>query len=138
MELKDSLFWVGHASFYIKTRDTTVFIDPFNIPDGMKESADLVLITHAHFDHCSRKDIDKVMKRDTRIVAAQGCLDARDYNSVTVAKPGFRESVDGMEIEAVPAYNIKSERLQFHPRANGWVGYVINAGGHAHIPCRRY
>jgi len=129
MELKDALFWVGHASFYIKTDGMTVFIDPFNLPESIKERADLVLITHAHFDHCSKKDIDKVMKSGTRIIAAQGCLNEKDYSNITVARQGFRERIGGLEIEAVPAYNIRSERLQFHPRANGWVGYIIDIGG---------
>ncbi len=129
MELRDSLFWIGHASFYIKAEGTTVFIDPFNISDSIKERADLVLITHPHFDHCSRKDIDKVIKTGTKIIAAQGCFKDREYDSVTVAKPGFKERVNGAEVEAIPAYNVKSERLQSHPLANGWVGYVINIGG---------
>jgi len=129
MELKDALFWIGHASFYIKAEGMTVFIDPFNIPDGMKERADIVLITHSHFDHCSRKDIDKVVKDGTRIIAAQGCLNAKDYSGMTVARQGFRERVGSVDIEAVPAYNIRSERLQFHPRSNGWLGYIIGIGG---------
>ena len=129
MELKDMLFWFGHASFYIKAEGMTVFIDPFNLPESVKERADLVLITHAHFDHCSRKDIDKVVKSGTKVIAAKGCLKDNEYGGVTVAGHGFRERAGSAEIEAVPAYNIKSERLQCHPRENGWVGYVINIGG---------
>jgi len=129
MDLKDALFWIGHASFCIKAQGMAVFIDPFNVPDSMKGTADIVLITHAHFDHCSRKDIDKVAKSGMRVIAAQGCLDGDDYGGVTVAKPGFKESVKGIGIEAVPAYNIREERLQSHPKAKGWVGYVIDIGG---------
>ncbi len=129
MDLKDALFWIGHASFYIKSEGMTVFIDPFNVSDSLKDRADVVLITHAHFDHCSRKDIEKVLKSESRVIAAQGCLNAGDYGGITIAKPGFRERIGSLEIEAVPAYNMKSERLQFHPRINGWVGYVLGIGG---------
>jgi L-ascorbate metabolism protein UlaG (beta-lactamase superfamily) len=128
MELKDMLFWIGHASFYIKAEGKTVFVDPFNVSEAVRERADLVLITHAHFDHCSRKDIDRVSKAGTKVIAAPGCLDPKEYGGVTIAKPGFRERVEGIGIEAVPAYNVKRERLQSHPRANEWVGYVISIG----------
>lgn len=129
MKLDDILFWLGHASFYIETGSYTIFIDPFRVPGTLRERADLILVTHAHFDHCSKDDINKVMKKETRIIAAPGCLSANEYKNLTVAEPGFKSSLHGINIEAVPAYNIRSERLQFHPKANRWVGYVVDANG---------
>jgi L-ascorbate metabolism protein UlaG (beta-lactamase superfamily) len=127
--LDDVLFYLGHASFYIKAGGFTIFIDPFRVPDSVKGLADLILITHAHFDHCSKGDINKVMKKGAGIIAAPGCLSAGEYGSLTVAEPGFRSSRDGIEIEAVPAYNTTAERQQFHPKANRWVGYIVGVDG---------
>ncbi|MGC8648743.1 MAG: MBL fold metallo-hydrolase [Candidatus Micrarchaeia archaeon] len=121
------LFWIGHASFYIKTKKTTVFIDPFNIGNAIKERADLVLITHAHFDHCSKADLFKVIKPNGKIISSQGCLTKADFNNLEIIEPGYKGEFNDITIEAVPAYNIKSERLNFHPKQNKWVGYVLEA-----------
>lgn len=129
MELDDVLFWLGHASFCIKANGSEIFIDPFRIPDTFKGRADLVLITHAHFDHCSKDDINRVMKKGAGIIAAKGCLSKGEYGNLTVAKPGFRMDFHGMGIEAVPAYNTRSERLDFHPKANDGVGYIVDVNG---------
>jgi L-ascorbate metabolism protein UlaG (beta-lactamase superfamily) len=127
-EIAKSLFWIGHASFYLKTKDGTIFIDPYNV-SGVKEKADLILITHAHFDHCSKKDIEKVIRSDTQIIAAPQCLSKRDYSNLEVAEPGFKEVFKNLTIEAIPAYNMKSDRLSFHPKQNRWVGYIITIDG---------
>lgn len=129
MEIENTLFWIGHASFYIKAKDATIFIDPFKVPDAFAKQADIVLITHAHFDHCSKEDIKRVLKDGAGIIAAPGCLDKAEFPNLTIAKPGFKTEFKGMEIEAVPAYNVKQERLHHHPRSNDWVGYVINVEG---------
>lgn len=127
MALVDSLFWIGHASFYVKTDRGTLFIDPYAIPDGFAEKADIVLVTHAHFDHCSPADIGKVAKPGARIVAAPQCLEGD--RSVERSRPGSRLSFGKVSIEAVPAYNVRPERLQYHPRANDWVGYRVTIDG---------
>ncbi len=129
MELKDALFWIGHASFYARTRGRTIFIDPFMLSDSISESADLILITHPHFDHYSRKDIDRIVKDSTRIIAPRGCDGIEGYRNVQIVRPGDRVDFDGINIEAVPAYNVKKERLQNHPKANEWVGYIVDIEG---------
>ena len=123
------LFWIGHASFYIKHNGITVFIDPFNVTDHVKEKADLILITHAHMDHFSRKDINKVMKPDTEIITSTQTLSGNEYKNIKIAKPGFSSSYHGIGIESIPAYNTNKERLNFHPKSNEWVGYVVTVGG---------
>ncbi len=129
MDINKTLFWVDHATFYIKFGAQTIFIDPFRIGPGIKERADLVLITHAHFDHCNKDDIKKVLKPDGEVVCSRGCLDNDFFKNFTVSKPGFHMDFKGASISAVPAYNIKKERLSFHPKENGWVGYIIDIGG---------
>ncbi len=127
----ENLFWIGHASFYIKNKaGLNIFIDPFNISEETaKNKADVILITHAHFDHCSKKDIEKIATQDTEIIAAPGCLSELDYKKLKIIQPNESLSVKGIEIETVPAYNIKKERVQFHPKSNNWVGYIIDVDG---------
>jgi L-ascorbate metabolism protein UlaG (beta-lactamase superfamily) len=129
MDLDDVLFWLGHASFYIKAKGYAIFIDPYRVPDSVRGRADLVLITHPHFDHCSKEDIAKVVKKDAMVIAARGCLDSGEYPNLVVAEPGFKTDFHGIGIEAVPAYNIASEKQSFHPKAKMGVGYIIDAEG---------
>lgn len=126
MKLDDILFWVGHACFYVKANGVNIFIDPFRVPERIKEKADLILITHAHMDHCSKDDIQKIIKKDTVLVSSKGCLEEKGYKDVITSKPGFKYDFKGINIEAVPAYNVKTERMNFHPKANNWVGYVLS------------
>jgi len=129
MELDDFLFYLGHASFCIKAKGYAILIDPYRSPDSVKGCADLVLVTHSHFDHCSKDDIKKVMKKDAAIIAAQDCLDSGEYRNLKVAAPGFKTDFHGIGIEAVPAYNTAKERQGFHPKAKNGVGYIIDVEG---------
>ncbi len=129
MKLNEVLFWVGHACFYVKVNGLNIFIDPFRVPDSIKEKADLLLITHAHMDHCSLDDIKKIIKKDTVMISSKGCLEEKGFKDVVTSKPGFKYDFKGVGIEAVPAYNVRSERVNFHPKANDWVGYILSLNG---------
>lgn len=128
-QLDKMLYWIGHASFYIKATGATVFIDPVWLPKGLSEKADIILITHAHQDHLSREDITGILKPTTKIICAPGTLKEGEMPNITIAAPGFKSEVDGIKIEAVPAYNTNSERLDKHPKSNSWVGYIVEADG---------
>jgi L-ascorbate metabolism protein UlaG (beta-lactamase superfamily) len=127
--LQSTLFWIGHASFYLKGDGYTIFIDPFKVHDGIKEKADLVLITHGHFDHCSVPDIKKVLKPGGAVIAAENCLKGDEVGNISTIKPGEKEKFHSAEIRAIPAYNVKSDRLSYHPKSNNWVGYIIALNG---------
>ncbi len=128
MGIEGSIFWIGHASFYIKTDAGNVFIDPFKVNDTVSEKADLVLVTHDHFDHHSASDIDKVRKPDTKFIAANNCLKG-ERNLIATARPGSSIDFKGIRVTAVPAYNLREERLKFHPKSENWVGYIIETDG---------
>ena len=131
VDLARILYWIGHASFYIKSDAATIFIDTFNIGDFIREKADLVLITHAHYDHCSKGDIRKVMKSDeTEIICPKGCLNGGDFKNFRVVEPGFEDKFRDLGISTIPAYNFREERRNFHPKANGWVGWIVDVGGY--------
>ncbi len=126
---------IGHASVMIKTDGKSIYIDPFytdTMPEEVKEyyeegdKADILLITHGHHDHCHPETFKKLLDENTEIIAPKSCSDSinRDFTSV---EPGETIKVNGIDIEAVHAYNMKRKRDSgepFHPKGEG-VGYLI-------------
>jgi len=125
------ILWLGHASFKIE-KGQKIFIDPFQLRVPEKD-ADLILITHDHFDHCSVDDIRKLVNQQAVIISAKMCRAKIDNFKSQVAKiiyfiPGDKVKVNNASIEAVPAYNVNKFRapgVVFHPKEMGYVGYVI-------------
>lgn len=120
--------WLGHAAF--RVRDSAViYVDPYEIAGG--EEADLILVTHDHFDHCSPEDAAKVAHSGTKILGPPSCL--KKLGSVPGEKieiyPGREVEVAGVKVRAVPAYNVRPERRKFHPRDKGYVGYIFELDG---------
>jgi len=118
----ENIKWLGHASFRIDG-EKVIYIDPWNVKQA--EPADLILVTHEHFDHCSPEDIKKIQKKGTIVVTVSDCAE-KLQREVKIVKPGDSLTVSDIEVEAVPAYNIKKS---FHPKANGWVGFVFTVAG---------
>jgi L-ascorbate metabolism protein UlaG (beta-lactamase superfamily) len=121
--------WLGHDCFKIKN-NKTIYIDPFNIKD--EEKADLIFVTHEHYDHCSLKDIKKISTSKTIVVAPESCKTQLSGMKTKFIKPGDKIVVDEIEVEAVPAYNINKFRAPgevFHPKEEEKVGYIINFSG---------
>ena len=110
--------------------EKVIYIDPFRL-SGTPHDADIILITHDHFDHLSPDDIRKAMKAETILVCPRSVTGA-DQLGLTVLKVGTQETftVGGITIETVPAYN---KLKPFHPKAKGWVGYVIESAAHGRI-----
>ncbi len=130
--LVDALEWLGHSGFRIATRGATVYIDPYRAPEG--PPADLILVTHAHYDHFSPQDIERLSHDGTRLVAPHAVAERVSGQVVSVA-PGDvleQELVAGVDIAAVAAYNTSKRDASgrvFHPREAGWVGYHIGVRG---------
>jgi L-ascorbate metabolism protein UlaG (beta-lactamase superfamily) len=126
--------WVGHACFRIRTGQT-IYIDPYRI--SRQEPADIVFITHEHYDHCSTEDLRKVVKPGTIIVAAVECkAKLRDLEKsvdrIVYVVPGQSIAVNQIEVQVVPAYNVnkyKSPGQVFHPVTDEKVGYVLKIDG---------
>lgn len=107
-----------------------IYFDPYNI-SGMPFDADIILITHSHFDHYSLDDIRKVMKSDTIIVCPRSMTEPNELDlMVKQVSAGERFEVLGVRFEAVPAYNIGKT---FHPKSNEWLGYIIDSTEHGRI-----
>jgi L-ascorbate metabolism protein UlaG (beta-lactamase superfamily) len=114
-----NISWLGHDGFLIKGDGKAIVIDPFQVKEC--EPADIILVTHEHYDHCSPEDIKKIQKGSTVIVTEANSANKLSGN-VLVVKPGDKLTVSGIPIEAVPSYNIDKN---FHPKQNAWLGFVV-------------
>jgi len=114
--------WLGHASFRIE-KEITLYIDPYQLKPHQPK-ADLILITHDHYDHCSQKDIDGISKEDTLIIGPEKAVKQLKGNT-RIIKPGDTIKIKNVLIKAVHAYNLNKP---FHPKGIG-VGYIITIDG---------
>lgn len=120
----DKMEWLGHDTFKVEAGGKVIYTDPFKLGTGLP-NADLVLVTHEHYDHCSPEDLAKITGPDTVIVAPGDC-DGKLKGNVKRVSPGDKLTVLGIDIDVVPAYNTNK---QFHPKSNRWVGYVFTVEG---------
>jgi L-ascorbate metabolism protein UlaG (beta-lactamase superfamily) len=121
-----NIHWLGHDTFKI-TGEKVIYTDPFKIK--RKDTANIILITHEHYDHCSPEDVKKIQGPNTIIVTVSDCakkLSASPAGNIKIVKPGDKIVVSGISIEAVPSYNTNK---QFHTKDRGWVGYIFTANG---------
>jgi L-ascorbate metabolism protein UlaG (beta-lactamase superfamily) len=120
--------WLGHDGFKITVGDKTIiYIDPYQIAQSNynKNDADIILISHNHFDHLSTDDLKHLVSKNTTIVAAKECLDQLKNVKAAEIKgvvPGDKLTVHGLQIEAVAAYNTNKN---FHPKADRKVGFIM-------------
>lgn len=117
-----------HSSIRIEG-ESVIYVDPYKLEDEPHD-ADLILLTHPHFDHFSPEDIAKVRKEDTIFAAPAGMesllWDANICEPVLL-HPQEKVKLHGIPIEAVIAYNILRS---YHPKQNGWLGYIVTVGEH--------
>lgn len=120
----DAFTWFVQSAFRWRNGDQEVVVDPWHAGGG---PAELICITHAHFDHFRPDEIAALRRPDTTVVAPRDVA-ALLPGPVRSVAPGDTLDVDGLTIEVVPAYNVHPDRLGMHPKENGWVGYVFAAG----------
>lgn len=120
-----NITWLGHSCIKLQG-SKTIYFDPFQLK--AKDSADIICISHSHYDHCSVEDVKLLVGSNTEIIAPPDCKKALTAvcPRIITAEPNKTYSVQGMTIKALPAYNINKE---FHPRVNNWVGYVVELDG---------
>ena len=134
MKIDDiELDWLGHSGFLVRNSapkgvspkgGKVIYIDPYNIKGG--EKADIILITHSHYDHCSVADLGKIVQEGTKIFLPADCQSKITRFEVPiqieVIEPGQEIEVGDIKISTLPAYNIDKS---FHSKEEDWVGYLI-------------
>ena len=132
MMLIDSIAWTGHSGFRLDVGRAHVYIDPYRVEAG--PPADLILITHGHFDHFSPRDVERLSGEHTRLVAPPAVAE-RVAGDVTSMAPGEvldEEPVRGLGVRAIAAYNTSKRDAAgapFHPREAGCLGFDLNVYG---------
>lgn len=119
-----------HSSMKIKTGGKIIYSDPFRVKEESKD-ADIIIITHSHYDHFSEEDIEKVKKQTTKILVTQDLLERTlalgfEKENIVVVIPNENYEIDGVELVTIPAYNTNKK---FHPKENNWVGYLLELEG---------
>ena len=109
MKIKDTnITSTGHAGFLIENK-STIYIDPYNLKESPKK-ADIILITHSHHEHCSLKDLKKIVKENTIIIATPDSqsrlLNFKVPIHLELIEPGEEIKIKNIKILATPAYNI--------------------------------
>lgn len=118
-----------HSSIRIN-KEKVIYVDPFKINRNYND-ADIIFITHNHYDHYSVEDISKVKKDSTIIVATADLNDSLIKNgikkeNIVIVKPNEEYHIDNINFVTIPAYNVGKS---FHPKENKWVGYIIEIEG---------
>jgi L-ascorbate metabolism protein UlaG (beta-lactamase superfamily) len=131
--LIDSLEWLGHSGFRIRVGGAVVYLDPYRVPDGASP-ADLILVTHGHYDHFSPQDIERLSARGTWLVGPAAVAErvGGQVHSIAPGEVLEDELVRGVHVRAIAAYNPSKRDADgnpFHPRDAGWVGYELNVRG---------
>jgi len=130
--LLDVVEWLGHSGFRVRVGAAVVYIDPYRVASG--PPADLILITHGHYDHFSPRDVELLSHDRTWLVGPHAVAE-RVAGSVVAIGPEQvveDELVRGVEVRAVAAYNTSKRDPDgnlFHPREAGFVGYDLNVRG---------
>jgi len=116
--------WLGHSGFLIKN-SRVIYIDPYQIKEGL-EKADLIFITHSHYDHCSVADIQKIVQEGTKIIMPADCQSKITRFDVPInmeiIEPNQEIELGEIKVSTFPAYNVDKH---FHPKDESWVGYLI-------------
>jgi L-ascorbate metabolism protein UlaG (beta-lactamase superfamily) len=115
--------WIGHASFRLAADDVVLYIDPWKLSSAQPD-ADLVFVSHGHFDHWSADDVAAVSREATTVVGPGDVVGSLPGGRAL--RPGERVEIAGVSIEGIPAYNVDKD---FHPKANGWLGALITLAG---------
>ncbi len=120
-EIIKNIKFLGHATVKLKIAEKIIFVDPWKIKDT-EEKADIILVTHPHFDHYSEEDIKKIAKDTTVLISCKDVVSQTSLKNKRQIQPFEETKIDDITIQGFPAYNVNKS---FHPKSNNWLGFVI-------------
>jgi L-ascorbate metabolism protein UlaG (beta-lactamase superfamily) len=127
------IHFLGHGSLFFEFNKMNIYVDPFSkvVDYSTLPKADIILVSHSHPDHFDINAINKIVTDKTQMLYNQACADTKTYSgNAVVLKNGDKKTVDGIAIDAVPAYNIEHKRPDgnpFHPKGEG-NGFILTLG----------
>jgi L-ascorbate metabolism protein UlaG (beta-lactamase superfamily) len=121
----ENIKWLGHASILISTGGKNIYIDPWKLIKDQPK-ADLICITHSHYDHFSPEDINKILKKETFLIGATGTVNKIKTGEKREIRPGEEVNLGWVKVKGVPAYNINKN---FHPKTSNFLGFLIEIEG---------
>ena len=129
------LTFFAHASVAIEYEGRMIYVDPVegNAEYERLPKADMILVTHSHYDHFDMKAIEALQQEDTRILLDKTSAEGFGGDCYTMLPGAVAEPFEDIKVEAVAAYNTSEHQLQFHPKEREDCGYVITLGGAVRI-----
>lgn len=115
--------WLRHGSFVI-TGTPLIYINPWRVVKET-DTADMILVGHDHYDHCSPADIQKLRDKDTHVIGNHAV--AEQVDNCTVLRPWHTVNIDKASVKAIPAY---SDNNLHHPKSAGGLGFIISINFH--------
>ena len=133
--VKLKLTFFAHASLAIEYEGRWIYVDPVvgNADYSKLPKADMILVTHSHYDHFDMAAIEMLQSPDTRILLDKTSAEGLQGNCFTMLPKAVAEPFDDIKVEAVAAYNTSEHQLQFHPKEREDCGYVVTLGGKVRI-----
>lgn len=124
---KLTIYFIGHGTLIFEFQNKVIHVDPWSQLADYKNlpKADIILITHQHPDHLDTAAINLIMKKNTKIIVDGAVFEI--LKKGMGLKTGDKRTVEGIVIEAVPAYNTTADRLKYHPKGRN-NGYVLTIG----------
>lgn len=105
--------------------DKIIYIDPYKI-ENQKNDADYIFITHSHYDHFDLASIKNICKKDTTIILPKTVLESLPLDNIIYVEPNKDYKIDDIDFKTIASYNLTKS---YHPKSNGWVGYILNIEG---------
>lgn len=125
----DNIELIAQSAIRIKNENQIIYFDPFKLDETYKNDADIIFITHSHYDHFSIEDITKIKKETTKIVIPKDLIEKVEklnFSDVLIVEPNKEYKIDGIAFKTTYAYNINKD---FHKLENNWVGYLLTLNG---------
>ena len=133
--VKLKLTFFAHASLAIEYEGRMIYVDPVvgNADYAKLPKADMILVTHSHYDHFDMAAIEQIQSPDTRILLDKTSAEGFQGDCFTMLPKAVAEPFEDIKVEAVAAYNTSEHQLQFHPKEREDCGYVVTLGGKVRI-----